>query len=680
MTILENEFDYIEEIKSKNKVEEEEEEDDLTQELDLRNSTIKIKRKKTSLDISITKEDITSIKGVGVRVAEKLKGANFTTIASIASATVEHLSKINGIGQATAEKIIEGAKTMTDRKNLQDFTPGKNILSEQIKDNEDDNKKNITTKKLTEEKEVVPTQELEKEVTSVQEVKPWLDPKFKIQRSSSQISTERKKTVKVPHQKAVKVRVPNKTISIHENSIEAEVIDDYEMEGFDVEEEIVEEEVDNYPVQRDTIPVNMERPFLEVDEKSKSEPQKKTTLGEKIDPHEKAVILSRIVKTLQTQGYYILKKHSTMKDLFVHVDLLALKSVPVNEVLEFIIFIPLKVSVLKGKVRISNEVIKYIPTNENFKKKGSVFKKLIDSYFGNLEESHELIKEELEKGTLLSSVNRCLKQDISLKTSITKKNLFFSIGPQQFKMLVEPMLVCKGEVGFLEKITPFAYLRDINLHILGEDKLTELLQFIERKYTLLEKHKTKETSLLPYYETYNQFLKRSELFSIPFIGFAFGLFALLGLQSFQVLGLFLNIGYGLLGIYFITLVFFYMKFFKIKLEVQTDFKTPYYKKMPKLDETSLVLISDEFESDLMSQFVYECVDSDTDLRLISNIEEDQISERFRQKQLRKTVKNNGFFEDGTNPEPNPKKDSKELIKQKKKHNSFSSRYSSFLED
>lgn len=126
-----------------------------------------------------------------------------------------------------------------------------------------------------------------------------------------------------------------------------------------------------------------------------------------------------------------------------------------------------------------------------------------------------------------------------------------------------------------------------------------------------------------------------------------------------------------------------MKFFKIKLEIQTDFKTPYYKKMPKLDETSLVLISEEFESELMSQFVYECVDSDTDLRFISNIEEDQITERFHKKRLEKTVKNNGFFEDGANPEPinlNPKKDSKKLIKQEKKHNSFNNKYSSFLED
>jgi NAD-dependent DNA ligase len=231
MTILENEFDYIEEIKSKNKVEEEEE-DDLTQELDLRNSTIKIKRKKTSLDISITKEDITSIKGVGARVAEKLKGANFTTIAGIASATVERLSQINGIGKATAEKIIEGAKTITDRKNLQDFTTSKRILSEQVR-NEVDDKLNI---KIGEELAK------EEKIASVQEFKPWFHPKFKIKRSNSQISPERKKNVKVRSQKAV--RVPNKTIPIHENSIEAEIINDYEMEDFEVEE-VVEDEVDN---------------------------------------------------------------------------------------------------------------------------------------------------------------------------------------------------------------------------------------------------------------------------------------------------------------------------------------------------------------------------------------------------------------------------------------------------
>ncbi|KKM73438.1 hypothetical protein LCGC14_1410510, partial [marine sediment metagenome] len=636
MTILENEYGNLEQDHTKDDEEEEEEEDIVNQELDLRNSTIKIKRQKSSLNISILKEDITSIKGVGVRVAEKLKVGHFNTIVGIASTTAERLSQINGIGNALAKRIIEGAKAIMDRKNLQDFTIGKNTSVEEINNNYN-NKSSITM----DEPISSPTIEPLKKMISDAQFNPWFDQKFKIKRSGGSISPERKK----------EGTLPIDSTTTNENSLEGEKIEYEEIENYEDEIEVMGDNQNSYAVPKETLkksePNLVEKPTPKVETS-----QKKTIPDEKIDPQEKAVILGRITKTLQAQGYYILKKQSTMKELFAHVDILALKNIYVNEVLEFIIFIPLKVSMLKGKVQISNEVIKYIPTSEKFKKKGSVFKKLIDSYFGNLEECHELIKEELERGTLLSSVNKCLKQEISLKTSITKKNLFFSIGPQQFKMLVEPVLICQGEVGFLEKVTPFAYLKDINLHILAEDNLTELLQFIERKYTLLEKHKIKETSLLPYYETYNQFLKRSELFSIPFIGFAFGLFGILGLQLFQMLGLFLNIGYGLLGIYFITLLFFYMKFFKIKLEVQTDFKTPYFKRIPKLDETSLVLINEEFESELMSQFVYECVDKGTEIGIISNIEEDQITERFHKKQLEKTVKINSNTRKKTKePEP-----------------------------
>ena len=657
MTTLENEYEYLEQNHIKDEEEEEEEENIINQELDLRNSTIKIKRQKASLNISILKEDITSIKGVGVRVAEKLKMGHFNTIAGISSATAEHLSQINGIGNALAKKIIEGAKAIIDRKNLQDFTVGRNTSVEK----EIDNTYNSQSSTLIDEPMSSPVIEPIKKIASDEQLKPWFDPKFKIKRPGGSISPEKKK----------QDTVPIDSMAANENSLEVEKIEYEEIEDYEDENDVIGDDQTNYETPKkkhnETESILVEKPIPKVET-----PQKKTIPDEKIDPQEKAVLLGRITKTLQDQGFYILKRVSTMKDLFANVDILALKNIYVNEVLEFIIFVPLKVSVLKGKVQISNEVIKYIPTSEKFKKKGSVFKKLIDSYFGNLEECHELIEKELERGTLLSSVNRCLKQDISLKTSLTKKGLFFSIGPQQFKMIVEPVLICQGEVGFLEKITPFAYLKDINLHILAEDKLTELLQFIERKYTLLEKHKIKETSLLPYYETYNQFLKRSKLFSIPFIGFAFGLFGILGLQLFQMLGLFLNIGYGLLGIYFITLLFFYMKFFKIKLEIQTDFKTPYFKRIPKLDETSLVLINEEFESELMSQFVYECVDKGTEIRIISNIEEDQITERFHTKQLEKIVKIDSNTRKKTK-EPEP-------IEQEKNSNSFSFKYSSFLED
>ncbi|KKK90986.1 hypothetical protein LCGC14_2717490, partial [marine sediment metagenome] len=249
MTILENEFDYIEENHSKSK--EDEEEDKLTQELDLRNSTIKIKRQKTSLDISITKEDITSIKGVGGRVAEKLKGANFTTIDGIVSTTVERLSKINGIGPATAEKIIEGAKTITERKNLQDFTP---------------NKVKIINKKVAEEEYVVSTEDLEKS-------EPWFDPKFKIKRQGHRISPERVRTNGTSSQEMVKVKVPEKKIPIHKSSIEAEINNGYELEDLEVEEELIENEINYFPIQSDPKPISKEESIFEV--AVKSEPPNK---------------------------------------------------------------------------------------------------------------------------------------------------------------------------------------------------------------------------------------------------------------------------------------------------------------------------------------------------------------------------------------------------------------------
>ena len=633
MTILENEISYEEETHLKEKKEDEED-------LDLRNSTIQITRQKASLDISIKKENITSIKGVGGRVAEKLRGANFNTITGIASTTAERLSQINGIGEATAEKIIAGAKEIVNHKNLQNFSV---VDTPSVEEN------NGNGKPSNDEANPVIIEPLKKIVTGE---KPWFEPKFKIQRNGGHAVTERPKIEE----------------TILPEEFETEKIE-YEME--DVEEE--EDEIINEVESNFEITTEYESP-IEVKPNSEVKTLPKIEISdEKIDPKEKTLIIKRVVETLQAEGYYILKKRSTMKDLFAHIDIMALKNIHISDLLEFVIFIPLKVSMLKGKIQISNEVIKYIPTHENFKRKGSVFKQLVDSYFGSLDKSHELINNELEKGTVLASVNRCLKKEISLKTSITKKNLFYSSGPQQFKILVEPILVCQGEVSFLDKVTPFAYLKDSNLHVLVERKLPELLQFIEHKYTLVESHKTKETNLLSYYETHNQFLKRSELFSIPFIIFALGLFAIIGLQLFQLLGLFLNIGYGLLGIYFITLLFFYLKYFKVKLEVQSDFKKPYYENFPELDETSLVLINEELNRDLMSQFVYECVGKDADAGFVADIEEDQITKKLTRKQLEKTVNKDGFYENISTPISKEEKPTKT-------QNNYKNKFDSFLED
>ena len=71
----------------------------------------------TKEEVKAEKEkDITLITGVGPKIKEALEVAKFKTIDSIASASIEELAKIKGIGKKTAEKISKGAKEILGEK------------------------------------------------------------------------------------------------------------------------------------------------------------------------------------------------------------------------------------------------------------------------------------------------------------------------------------------------------------------------------------------------------------------------------------------------------------------------------------------------------------------------------------------------------------------------------------
>ena len=56
------------------------------------------------------KATLADVEGVGPKMAEVLQKSGFTTVEQIAALDVEHLSTVQGIGEKTAAKIIEGAK------------------------------------------------------------------------------------------------------------------------------------------------------------------------------------------------------------------------------------------------------------------------------------------------------------------------------------------------------------------------------------------------------------------------------------------------------------------------------------------------------------------------------------------------------------------------------------------
>ncbi|MBA7519545.1 hypothetical protein ES705_11624 [subsurface metagenome] len=576
------------------------------------NSAIK---KKPLLSTTIMKEDITKIKGVGPSVAQKLREHGFDTIETLARSTIPQLSSIKGIGPATAHKIVEGAKSLTSRKKLNDFPqpddkPEETPVHEEVEEYNQEDYNTII-------KEMKPHKESGNPQT-MQQMSP----------------------------------------TIHE-----EIVDFEEAEEFKDEDEFIE--IPDVVIRSPKFTF-IEGDPLEVKEiKFRSRQKQKTIQDEKLDISERRTIENQVVQIFQKYDYNIIKPTPLLKDIFTHADVVAVKKADFNDVLDFVIIIPLKLNTLKGELQVSSETIKYVPNHQQFKENGSAFKMLLDSYFDTIQESHKTIHHDLiNKGNFHSYIKRHFGINITIKKTLTRKNLFFTEGNMQLKMLIEPVLLCQNDVGFLEKDIPFAYLNDINLHIIKENNLSDFVHFIEQKYILLETHRKQNHSLISYNESYDQFLKRSTILSIPFIGFGVVLLFLILFQSFETMKFLINIGYALLGVFFISIPFFYMKVLKPRLEIQAEFLNPYSQKESQLDETSLILINEKFSPEMMSQFGYECLGKHHQSKVIMQIEQDQIKESIDKNRLLTKVKNGGFFE--------------EEIPEKNKD--FINRYGSFLED
>ena len=94
-------------------------------------------QKQQGQEESQLKQDVLSeIEGIGPKLAEVLIKAGFTTAEKLASVGVEHLATVQGVGEKTAEKIIEGAKKyLAEKENAsqQPSEEAQNDTSEESK-------------------------------------------------------------------------------------------------------------------------------------------------------------------------------------------------------------------------------------------------------------------------------------------------------------------------------------------------------------------------------------------------------------------------------------------------------------------------------------------------------------------------------------------------------------------
>ena len=146
-------------------------------------------------------------------------------------------------------------------------------------------------------------------------------------------------------------------------------------------------------------------------------------------------------------------------------------------------------------------------------------------------------------------------------------------------------------------------------------------------------------------------------------------------QLFTILELFIIIGYALFGVYTTSLVYLYIKFFKVKLEVQTDFTIPDHQKQIKIGDTGLTLINEELAPEMMNQFVYECLGKKNDSKFIHKIEESYTKELLNKQITPSKIDSEPLFEAPEIEEFTDKKDSTT-----QEEDEMISKYSSFLED
>ncbi len=505
-----------------------ENQDEWAEKFDALSSQVESVKEHPFLNPSLTREDITVIKGVGVAVAEKLERAGFHTLKSIADSTFPQLTLIPGIGQKTAQKIIEEANILISRKCLNDFseeTDEKNKLTTEaengVKENSESTKYQIPIPSITS-KNTKPF--------------PWFSDKFKIRRSGVSKSTKtdyNNEYLPEEVKDEPEYEIDDGLVE-QEGELSDEISPQEEFIAHDLKTPL-EQSIEDNPQEMVTHPTLQQKSTLQ---STQNKGKQITTLQEKLLPSERTSALERLIHTLRGLNFHIIEKVRLLKGLSMNSDLIALKIIHANEFLDLVLILPIKLNMLKGELKISNDQVKYIPLNEKFKENGSSFRLLLNSTINDLGKVYNAMWEDLtNEGKLLSYLKQHLQVEVSIETSMTKKKLFFRAGPLQYKMFIEPVLICNNDVRFLEKSIPFPYLKDVNLHIINEKGVNNFLKYLENKYILLEEHSEQKSSLLVYEESFNQFLQNGKKLSLPFIGFGFILLLLVLFQAFTMLEL-----------------------------------------------------------------------------------------------------------------------------------------------
>ncbi|MFX0011045.1 MAG: helix-hairpin-helix domain-containing protein [Candidatus Hermodarchaeota archaeon] len=368
-----------------------------------------------------------------------------------------------------------------------------------------------------------------------------------------------------------------------------------------------------------------------------------------------------VEESLKASGYYVIPSSiSSLNSIMDNIDYLGCKIVRVSRGINHIIIVPAKLLDVEETVLINESQINSTKTDSR--------NRIRRCYKNLLKTGDSIFDDILDDNRLREFFQKYLQVNLVLEKSVENKKLFFVSGHTQYKILIEPILVCRTPPRCMEKSILFPYQRSTNLHVVQHSYLSQLLDFIEQKYGFIETRVKSSNAVEDYQKKDHKFRTNVRVISIPIIGFAIALAIIYFTELYFLLRLFNSIGFAIIGIYLTMLAYLYFKFYKAKKQLATEFETPYYLQNLEFSEADLLEFKDMFSTELLTQFGYECFGKEKSFKILDKLEqEDYIKSLHEHKKedIPYIVHESNKSNEDVLPNENP---------------AYNSKYLSFLED
>jgi hypothetical protein len=677
-------------------------------------SKTEFKKSKSEIDDNQKTTDLKKVKGIGKTAEKKLKQVGIHSIEQLANFKPNSLSKIKGFGGNSAQKLIYEAKEYLKQTNLEMF----NIPIEYDKKNmkgSGSEKASINNEKIKEsmisESDVniiEPNLESSEKddfalnidinsndfLSGENNMNKKIDFMSEVEFGNEEIDYQIDNLIKDNDEKREnndKTIFSELDISAQENNIDIDLINEVE------QEELIEEE-DNPDFYNDQF-INeifpdepkIADPVVESQGRVKNQYtdenrfQKEVFFNnilndeyeiEYLEKNELKNTFRLIEDTLKSLKYYVIPRFSSVMGKFSeYIDLLGIKILGINENSSLIILIPIKLCKLKGRLLISKKNIEYSPLNNKALNKrerelllGPVHNELI-----NIQKN--IHKNFITEGNLFRFFKKISNKPVITEKTSKKERIFIRSGAMEYKLVVDPVYISNSEPAFLEKSIAFPYQKNSNLHAVDFLNFRDLIEYLEKKYLMLETCDVQKNSIELYYNSCNKMRVNVRNYSIPFVIFGVLFLILIIFRIDFLLSLFVSLGIASIIMYGAIISLFYVNFLKTEKKLVELYNTPYYKRKKQITETDLILINDEFSSKLMDQFIYECLGKNQDFSVVAELEEKKAESQIMgiedEEDVTISKKNMSFEPDNYEDDDGGNGD----IRKK-----FISKYGSFLED